>query len=73
MDAIGEGNSIIMNDLQLTNILLVPELQDSLLSIAAINDKRYDVIFNCNGIVTIKDDNEIIAERYHEGNLQSLS
>ena len=45
MDAIGEGNTIIMDDLQLMNVLLAPELQDSLISIAAINDHRYDVTF----------------------------
>jgi hypothetical protein len=45
MDAIGEGNTIIMDDLQLMNVLLVPELQDSLISIAAINDHGYDVMF----------------------------
>ena len=72
MDAIGEGNTIIMNDLQLTNVLLAPELQDSLLSIAAINDHEYDVTFNRNGRVTITDDNGTIAEGYHEGNLYYL-
>src|SRR5271170_7078576 len=69
LHAIGEGNMIIMDKLQLTNVLLAPDLQDSLLSIAAINDHGYNVTFNHNRVVTIQDRNTIIAEGYHERNL----
>jgi len=72
LNATGEGNMIIMNDLQLTNVLLAPDLQDSLLSITAVNDHGYDITFNCDGVVTIRDGNETIAEGYHEGNLYYL-
>src|SRR3979411_1893012 len=63
---------ILMDNLQLTNVLLAPDLHDSLLSIAAINDHGYDVTFNHNGVVTIQDGNTIIAEGYHKGNLYYL-
>ena len=72
LNAIREGNTIIMDDLQLTNVLLAPELQDSLLSIAAVNNHGYDVTFTRNGVVTIKNGNEIIAKGYREGNLYYL-
>ena len=70
--ATGEGNTIVMDQLQLTNILLTPDLQDSLFSIAAVNDHGYDITFNHNGVVTILDGNTIIAEGYREGNLYYL-
>ena len=70
MNAIGEGNTIITNDnLQLTNVLLAPGLQDSLLSIAAVNNYGYDVTFDHNGEVNIKDRNKVIAKGYCKGNL----
>jgi hypothetical protein len=72
LNATGEGDTIVMNDLRLTNVLLAPELQDSLLSIAAINDHGYTVTFNCDGVVIIKDGNVTIAEGYREGNLYYL-
>ena len=72
LNAIGEGNTIIMDDLQLMNILLAPELQDSLLLIVAINNHGYDVTFTYNRVVTIKNGNEIIVEEYCKGNLYYL-
>ena len=69
LDAIGEGNTIVMDNLWLTNVLLAPDLQDSLLSITAINNHRCDILFSCGGIVTIKDMNKTIAQGYWEGNL----
>ena len=71
-DAVGEGNTIVMDELQLTNVLLAPELQESLLSVAAVNDHGYDVTFKHNGEVVIADGNETIAEGYREGNLYYL-
>jgi transposase InsO family protein len=72
LDAVGEGNTIVMNDLQLTNVLYAPKLHDSLLSIAAVNDHGYDVTFSRNGVVAIRDGDDIIAEGYREGNLYYL-
>ena len=72
LNAIGEGDIIIMDSLWLTNVLLAPDLQDSLLSIAAINNHGYDIIFTCDGVVTIKDVNKTIAQGYWEGNLYYL-
>src|SRR4030081_1940499 len=72
LDAIGEGDMIIMNDLQLTNVLLAPDLHDSLLSVMTINDHGYDITFNHDGVVSIRDKNDIIAEGYREGNLYYL-
>jgi len=64
LDAIGEGDTIIMNDLQLMNVLLAPDLHDSLLSVVTMNDHGYDITFNHDGVVSIRDKNDIIAEGY---------
>ena len=72
LNAIGEGDTIVMDNLQLTNILLAPELQDSLLSIAAINDHGCDVTFHQDGVVSIKDIDKEIAKCYRERNLYYL-
>ena len=58
----------------LKNVLYVPELKRSLLSVATINDQDYDVTFKRNGKVLVQDDNgNIIAEGFRKGRLYYLS
>ena len=52
------------------DILYSSKLRESLMSIAAINDNGYDVLFKSNGLVWIKNsDDYIVAEGQREENL----
>ena len=52
------------------DILYSFKLRELLISIAVINDNRYDILFKSNGLVWIKNsDDYIIAKGQREGNL----
>ena len=57
------GNAETLIVAKLKDVLYTLKLRESLLSIAAINDHRYHVLFKKNGNVLIQDDNKkVIAE-----------
>src|SRR5579871_6445962 len=52
------------------DVLYSSKLRESLMSIAVINDNRYDILFKSNILVWIKNsDDYIVAKGQREGNL----
>ena len=57
--------SIIIKD-----VFYSSKLRESQISIAIINDNKYDILFKSNGLIQIKNNNNyIIAKRQKKGNL----
>src|SRR5579871_6294316 len=64
------GSKMFSTNATVENVMCTPKLRESLLSIAYINDHRFDVTFKRDGYIWIQNEfRHIIVEGHREGNL----